>query len=99
MAGRIKEGDGACMPFAICVFYFVRRNTLGDAARLIGNNVGLANVVKERRFAMINMPHDDNNGSPMDQVVFFLWHMRFLYILALHFDRLSCLKNSCFLFV
>ena len=39
----------------------VRADGLGDAARLARDGVGLADVFEERRFAMVDVAHDDDD--------------------------------------
>jgi hypothetical protein len=40
----------------------VRADVLRDAARLAGDHVGLADVVEERRLAVVDVAHDGDHG-------------------------------------
>ncbi len=62
VSGRIDESN-----FAVGVYYFVRGSRLRDAARLTGGDVRLADIVEQRRLAMVNMAHhDDDRRTGLD---------------------------------
>ena len=58
MAGRVDEHDFAAVALDV-VSADVLRNTAGFAAR----HVGFANGVEQRRFAMIDVTHDRDDGT------------------------------------
>ncbi|OAV74836.1 hypothetical protein Barb7_01611 [Bacteroidales bacterium Barb7] len=57
MSRRIKEGDVA----SVGQCHVVRTDMLCDAAGFTGYHVGFADVVKQRRFTVVNVSHDGYN--------------------------------------
>ncbi len=49
---------------------------LGDAAGFSRDNVGFSDVVEQRRFAVINVTHDDNDGRSFGELCGFMWHRK-----------------------
>ena len=63
VAGGVEEGDGAFRGL-----YAVGADVLGNAARLANRHFGFADVVKERGFAVVDVPHDGNDRRALDDV-------------------------------
>ena len=58
VAGRVDEGDRQPRRGGD----LVGADVLGDAAGLAGDDVGLADRVEQRRLAVVDMPHDGDDG-------------------------------------
>src|SRR5690625_5232328 len=59
VTGGIQEGDLS----AIIRFYQIGTYMLSDPSRLTSCNAGFPNVVKQRRFTMVNIHHNSNARS------------------------------------
>ncbi len=60
VAGRVEEGD----LLAALQRHLVSADVLGDAAGFAGNDVGLAQCIEQRSFAVVDMAHDgDDRGT------------------------------------
>ena len=57
VAGGIQEGDGG-----IAHLYLISADGLRDAACLACGNIGFADGIQNRGFAVVNMPHHNHNG-------------------------------------
>ena len=57
MAGRVEKDD-----FATLGFHVVSADVLGDAASFAAGDVGLADGVKQRGFAVVHVAHDGHHG-------------------------------------
>src|SRR5262249_26327924 len=64
VAGRVEEGDGLAV-----VLDAPGADDLRDAASLGGGDVALANLVEQRRLAVVDVPHDGDDRSARHQVV------------------------------
>ena len=64
VARGVEEGNLA----AVGSGDLVGTDVLGDAARLTGNDVGLADIVKERGLTVVHMTHDGDDGVAGDEV-------------------------------
>ena len=60
----VEEGDVA----SVGELDVVRADVLGDAAGLACDDVGLADVVKERGLAVVDVAHDGHDGRTADEV-------------------------------
>ena len=58
VAGRVEEGDLA----AVLDRHLIGADVLGDAARFSGDDVRLAERVEQRRFPVIDMAHNGDDG-------------------------------------
>ena len=47
--------------------YLVRCDVLGDATSFFCDGIRLADEIKKRGLAMVHMPHDHNDGGPLDE--------------------------------
>ena len=56
MARGVEEGDGAAVDLD-----GIGADVLGDAARLAGDDVGVADIVEQRGLAVVDVAHDDND--------------------------------------
>ena len=56
MARGIEEGDGLALDL-----HLIGADVLGDAARLAGGNVGVADIVEQARLAVVDVTHDDDD--------------------------------------
>ena len=64
MARGIKEGDGTAVYInGICA------DVLGDAAGLAGNDVCMADIVEQRGLAVVDVTHDNNDGSARNKIL------------------------------
>ena len=63
VARRVQEGD-----LAIVLFHLVGADVLGDAARLGGDDVGLADGVQQAGLAMVHVAKDGHHGRAGHQV-------------------------------
>ena len=63
VTGSVKEGDGAFRRL-----HAVSADVLGNAARFARHHFGFADVVKERGFAVVDVPHDGNDRRALDDV-------------------------------
>jgi hypothetical protein len=82
VARRIEEGDALPSRQA----HVVRADVLGDATGLACDDVRLADVVEQRRLAVVDVTHDGDHGRPRDLRSFVLdFGRRFLlgHVLAL----------------
>ena len=64
VARRVEEGD---VP-SVVERHIVGTDVLRDAARLTRDDVGLADVVEQRRLAMVDVAHDGDDGSAGHEV-------------------------------
>jgi hypothetical protein len=64
MSGSVKEGD----QLAVLV-HLIRAYVLGDASRLTGDHLGLADGVQERGLAVIDVAHDRHHWWPLREVL------------------------------
>ena len=64
VAGGVQEGDAA----AVLQFHAVCADVLGDTAGLTGNDVGVADVVKETGLTVVYVAHDGNHGRTLHKV-------------------------------
>ena len=62
VARGIEEGNRAAVDFD-----GVSADVLRNAARLAGGDVGVADIVKQRGLAMVDVSHDDNDRSTGDE--------------------------------
>ena len=56
----VKEGDS----LPVRKLHVVRSDVLGDTARLTGDHIGLADIVKEGSLTVVNVSHDRNHRRP-----------------------------------
>ena len=56
MARGIEEGDGLALDL-----HLIGADVLGDAARLAGGDVGIADIVEQARLAVVDVTHDDDD--------------------------------------
>ena len=56
MARGIEEGDGLALDL-----HLIGTDVLGDAARLAGGDVSIADIVEQRRLAVVDVTHDDDD--------------------------------------
>ena len=56
MSRSVKEGDGAAV-----YLNGIRADVLRDAAGLTGNDIRVADIVKQRGFAVVNVTHDNDD--------------------------------------
>ena len=83
VARRVEEGDR----LAARQLDVIGADVLGDAARLAGHDVGLADVVEQRRLAVVDVAHDGDHRRPRLQFARFLLRLRFdlgVVLLLLH---------------
>jgi hypothetical protein len=64
VAGSIDEHNLASIFFDV-----ISADVLGDAASLAAGYVGLANRVKQRSLAMVDVPHDGDYRSALDEIL------------------------------
>ena len=64
VTGGVKEGDVA----AVLELDAVRADVLSDAAGFARDYVGVADVVKERGFAVVDVAHDGDDGRACHEV-------------------------------
>ena len=65
VARRVEEGD----VLAVRQRDVVRADVLRDAAGLAGDDVGLADVVEQRRLAVVDVAHDGDDRRPRHEVL------------------------------
>ena len=65
MAGGIEEGDRGAVYNDL-----VGADRLGDAARLAGGDIGVADLVEDRGLAVVDVAHDDDDRAAGLQVLF-----------------------------
>ena len=65
VARRVEEGDR----LAARQRHVVRADVLRDAARLAGDDVGLPDVVEQRRLAVVDVAHDGDDRRPRHQLL------------------------------
>ena len=65
VAGRVEESDGL-----VRVMHLVSADVLGDPAGLTRRHLGLADRVKQRGLAVVDVTHDRHYRRPLDQLVF-----------------------------
>ena len=68
MARGVEEGDGAAVDLD-----GIGADVLGDAARLAGDDVGMANIVKQRGLAVVDVAHDDDDRGTGLKVLILIW--------------------------
>ena len=56
VARGIEEGDGLALDL-----HLIGADVLGDAARLAGGDVGIADIVEQARLAVVDVTHDDDD--------------------------------------
>ena len=83
VAGSIEESDTA----AIGEFHVVGTDVLSDTTCLTGNHIGIADVVEQRSFTMIDVTHYGDDRRTLDEVGF---------IVLLFLDSLSHLGAHIF---
>ena len=64
VARRVEEGDG----LAVRERDVVGADVLRDAAGLAGHDVGLADVIEQRRLAVVDVTHDGDDGGSGDEI-------------------------------
>ena len=65
VARGVEEGDGAAVDLD-----GIGADVLGDAARLAGDDVGMANIVEQRGFAVVDVAHDDDDrGAGLEVLI------------------------------
>ena len=95
MSRCVKEGNGAAVHLnGVCA------DMLGDAACLAGGNICMADIVKQRGFAVVNMTHNDNDRCAADKLIgtvlmvvneaFLNGHNNFLLYLTAEFHCDQC---------
>ncbi len=65
MTRRVEEGDAA----SVGKLHVVGTDVLGDTSRLTSNDVGVADVVKQRGLAVVDVSHDGNDRRTRHEVV------------------------------
>ena len=63
VAGGVEESDGAFRGL-----YAVGADVLGDATGFACNDFGFADVVEERGFAVVHVPHNGDDRRALDDV-------------------------------
>ena len=58
MAGGVQEGDRAALDV-----HLIGADVLGDAARLAGDHVGVADIVQQGGLTVVNVAHDHYHGG------------------------------------
>ena len=76
MARSIQECNRVFLPVFRDVFGLICSHMLGDAAGFTGDHVGLADIVEQSRFAMVNVAHDDDHRRADNQIVLAFGHSR-----------------------
>ena len=67
MTRSVKEGDGAAVHVnGVCA------DMLGDAAGLTGNDVCVADVIKQRSLAVVDVTHDNDDGSARNKILWLI---------------------------
>ena len=78
---RIQEGDG----FTTWHFHMIGSNMLCDTSRFSGYHIGIADIVEQGCFTMVNVTHDGDNGGTGTQVLRCIFIILFLHLhLLLH---------------
>ena len=87
VARRIQEGD-----LAVAHLGDVRADMLGNAAGLARGHLRLADVIQQRRFAVVNVAHDRDDRGTRDQLFLAVLHVLgrehvLGSLIELHFQR------------
>ena len=64
MAGSVQEGDRAALHI-----HLIGADVLGDAARLSGDHVGVADIVQQGGLAVVHVAHDHHHGGAGLQIL------------------------------
>ena len=65
VAGSVEEGD-----FLVVVDDLIGTDVLGDATGFAGGDLGLAEEVEDRGFAVVHVAHDGDDGRAVLEEVF-----------------------------
>jgi hypothetical protein len=69
VAGRVDEGDlGAAVKLNL-----IGADMLGDAAGLVGGDIGLAQGIEQRGLAVVDVPHDGDHWRPRGHFGIHVW--------------------------
>ncbi len=71
VAGRVQEGHDLA-----AVMNLVGTDVLGDAARLAGGHLGLADHIQQRGLAVVDMPHDRDHRRTLDHILLEILELR-----------------------
>src|SRR5215207_3961024 len=71
VAGRVEERD-----LLVAVVDLIGADVLGDAARLAGRDLGLADRVEQRRLAVVDVSHDRDDRRTRDELVLGVLELR-----------------------
>ncbi len=68
VAWCIEKSDLFCRTFLRRMFNYICREMLGDSAGFTLYYIRFADIVKNRRFAMVNMTHNNNDRRSNDNI-------------------------------
>src|SRR3989338_2859845 len=78
MTRCIEEGDMPVYTTFVFMSDFISADMLSDAAGFFFDDVCFSNIVKKRRFSMIDVSHDSDDGLARSCGIFFFlffWHV------------------------